>query len=425
MRIIDNPAPDTWSTLCARPVLADKVLDKTVEGIMKVVRELGDQALFNYTQKFDQVALKQLAYKIPKTEPAIDIDLKKAIKLAYANIKTFHSQQYESTEVVETMPGLSCWRKALPIERVGLYIPGGTAPLFSSLLMLAIPAQLAGCKNIVVCTPPQKDATIHPALIYTAQLLGLDRIYTVGGAQSIAAMTYGTESIPKVYKIFGPGNQYVTRAKQLAAMQGVAIDFPAGPSEVAVLADHNANPTFVAADLLSQAEHGIDSQVVLVSDSQQLMSEVLSSMEQQVGFLPRKSIAQKCLKQSKLLYFKDLDLAMDFINEYAPEHLILNTQNPSKWAQKVINAGSVFLGAYTPESLGDYASGTNHTLPTNGYARMYAGVSLDSYMKKITFQEATPLGLKNVGPAVEAMAQAEGLYAHKNAVTIRLQTLKP
>ena len=391
---------------------------------MKVVRELGDQALLNFTQKFDKVLLDKVTHRIPKTEATIDSDLKKAIKLAYRNIERFHLSQMEPHYEVETMTGLTCWRKALPIERVGLYIPGGTAPLFSSLLMLGIPAKLAGCEQIVVCTPPQPDGGVHPALIYTAQLLGIKEVYKVGGAQAVAAMTYGTESIPKVYKIFGPGNQYVTRAKQIAALEGIAIDFPAGPSEVAILADQGADPSFVAADLLSQAEHGVDSQVVLVCNSEQLISEVLTCLEDQMESLPRKSIAKQCLKQSKLLYFQDLKLAMSFLNQYAPEHLIINTEDPETWAKHVINAGSVFLGAYTPESLGDYASGTNHTLPTNGYARMYAGVSLDSYMKKVTFQKATVTGLKNVGPAVEIMAQAEGLTAHKQAVRIRLDALK-
>ena len=419
MKIIKHPAADTWEVLASRPLMVDHHLEVTVANIINLVKELGDLALKSLTEKYDQVPLQKIVHKIPKSVTGVSADLRRAIQTAYDNITKFHSSQLESFPTIETMPGVSCWRKSLPIEKVGLYIPGGTAPLFSSLLMLAVPARLARCKELVVCTPPREDGKVHPSMIYTAQLLGIDKIYTIGGAQAIAAMAYGTESVPKVYKIFGPGNQFVTAAKQQVCADGLAIDFPAGPSEVAILADSEAQPQFVAADLLSQAEHGTDSQVILATDSEQLLQEVLEKLDQQVSTLPRKEIAQEALKHSKMLLFSDLGEAMKFLNTYAPEHLIINTAEPQIWAEQVVNAGSVFLGAYTPESVGDYASGTNHTLPTNGYSRMYAGVSLDSFIKKVTFQQLTEEGLENLGPHVEIMAEIEGLQAHKQAVSIR------
>ncbi|MDH3711525.1 MAG: histidinol dehydrogenase [Cyclobacteriaceae bacterium] len=423
MKLIKYPAPDTWEVLTARPVLTSEALESSVINIMNLIRELGDQALINLTNKFDGITLKKIYHPVPKTIKGLSANLKRAINTAFENISTFHQDQMDSGNVVETMPGVNCWRKSLPIEKVGLYVPGGSAPLFSTMLMLGIPAQLAGCRQMVVCTPPQKDGTIHPALMYIAQLLQIEGIYAVGGAQAVAAMAFGTETVPSVYKIFGPGNQYVTEAKRQVAASGLAIDFPAGPSEVAILGDATAQPKFIAADLLSQAEHGADSQVMFATDSEPLIQEVLKDLEHQLISLPRREIAQQALNQSKMLLFKNLDEAMDFINNYAPEHFIINTAEPLKWADKVINAGSVFLGPYTPESVGDYASGTNHTLPTDGNARMYAGVSLDSFVKKVTFQQLTPEGLNNIGPAVELMAKAEGLEAHRRSVSIRREYL--
>ncbi len=413
----------SWDALISRPIETEIELEAVVQEIIAKVRREGDQALIDYTEKFDGVSGLSLTFTIPRSEPAIASELKKAIRTALKNIQTFHQSQKEQTTWIETMPGVKCCRKSTPIESVGLYIPGGSAPLFSTLLMLAIPARLAGCKELVVCTPPQADGGIHPAIIYTAQLLEIERLYPVGGAQAIAAMAYGTETVPKVYKILGPGNQYVTLAKKLVSTM-VAIDFPAGPSEVAILADDQTNPEFIAADLLSQAEHGPDSQVILATDSHELVKKVNAALIDQLKILPRKEIAQEALDQSKFVVFEELDTAMDFLNTYAPEHLILNLENVHQWADKVINAGSVFLGAYTPESAGDYASGTNHTLPTNGNARMYAGVSLDTFLKKITFQEITREGLEQVGDTVEVMAAAEGLEAHKRAVSIRRKSTK-
>ena len=423
MQLIENPDPSIWGSLIKRPLKAQATLESAVQEIISEVQINGDQALKNYTSLFDGVRNVQLTYQIEKQTQSLSDELKAAIQTAYANIEKFHKSQQEDTNWVETMPGVSCWRRSTPIERVGLYIPGGTAPLFSSLLMLAIPAKIAKCKNIVVCTPPQPDGTIHPALIYTAQLLGLAQVHAVGGAQAIAAMAYGTESIPKVYKILGPGNQYVTMAKQLVSTD-VAIDFPAGPSEVAILADAHADANFIAADLLSQAEHGADSQVMLATNSVRILEEVKIALEQQLADLPRRDVATQALSQSKLIFFDELDTAMDFLNTYAPEHLLLNVEQSDQWAEKVINAGSVFLGAYSPESAGDYASGTNHTLPTNGNALMYAGVSLDTFVKKITFQKITPVGLEQLGDTVENMASAEGLEAHRRAVSIRRNSLK-
>jgi histidinol dehydrogenase len=413
----------SWDSLISRPIETEIELEGVVQEIIAKVRREGDQALIDYTEKFDGVSGLSLTFTIQRSEPTISGELKKAIQTAFQNIQTFHQSQKEETTWIETMPGVKCCRKSTPIESVGLYIPGGSAPLFSTLLMLAIPARLAGCKELVVCTPPQADGGIHPAIIYTAQLLKIERLYLVGGAQAIAAMAYGTETVPKVYKILGPGNQYVTLAKKLVSTM-VAIDFPAGPSEVAILADDQANPEFIAADLLSQAEHGPDSQVILATDSPELIKKVNAAIIDQLEILPRKEIAQEALDQSKFVLFEELNTAMDFLNTYAPEHLILNLENAHQWADKVINAGSVFLGAYTPESAGDYASGTNHTLPTNGNARMYAGVSLDTFLKKITFQEITREGLEQVGDTVEVMAAAEGLEAHKRAVSIRRKSTK-
>jgi histidinol dehydrogenase len=418
VELIRNPEKKTWDYLTRRPGLSDAGLVTLVEDIINQVRQGGDVALIELTAKYDGIREVSLPFKVPDREADLPAELKSAIKTAYQNIYNFHRQQQENMAPVETMPGVRCWRRATPIDKVGLYVPGGSAPLFSSLLMLAIPAQIAGCGQIVVCTPPQQDGSIHPAIVYTAQLLKIECLYPVGGAQAIAAMAFGTETIPKVYKILGPGNQYVTMAKQILSQQ-VAIDFPAGPSEVAILADEKANPDYIAADLLSQAEHGPDSQVVLATNSGPLLSRVEDSLKQQLDSLPRKSIAEKALEQSKLVLFDDLDTAMQFLNTYAPEHLILNVEEAGRWADRVTNAGSVFLGAFTPESAGDYASGTNHTLPTNGNARMYAGVSLDTFVKKITFQEISREGLESIGDTIELMASAEGLEAHKRAVSIR------
>lgn len=424
MQVIKNPARNSWPSLTSRPLQPQEDLEGAVREIIEEIRQGGDQALMAYTEKFDGVSGQPLKFSISSHEPTISGRLKEAIHTAYENIRTFHQSQQQEVEEIETMPGVRCWRKSTPIERVGLYIPGGSAPLFSTLLMLAVPARLAGCSEIVVCTPPRPEGGMHPALLYVAWLLKIEELYLAGGAQAIAAMAYGTETVPKVYKILGPGNQYVTMAKQLVSAE-VAIDFPAGPSEVAVLADNQANPKFVAADLLSQAEHGADSQVVLATNSMELIERVKNSLCQQLELLPRKEVAAKALDHSKMVVFNDLDTAMDFLNTYAPEHLIINLQNAGQWAEKVVNAGSVFLGAYSPESAGDYASGTNHTLPTNGNARMYAGVSLDTFVKKITFQEITPEGLEQIGETVEVMAEAEGLEAHKRAVSIRRKTIIP
>jgi len=423
MELIQNPSKNLWDTLVERPLQMQETMEATVRAILNTVRTQGDQALLDYTQKFEGLQLPALKIPVGQQQSDIPKSLQHAIQTAYQNIKTFHSSQKEEPVWIETMSGVRCCRRATPIDKVGLYIPGGSAPLFSTLLMLAVPAKLAGCRQIVVCTPAQQDGTIHPAINYTAQLVGIDAIYPLGGAQAIAAMAYGTESVPRVYKIFGPGNQYVTMAKQLVSSE-VAIDFPAGPSEVAVLADEQANPEFVAADLLSQAEHGPDSQVVLVTNSEALVEKVQISLEGQLASLPRRDIARQALKNSKMLIFETLETGMEFINHYAPEHLILNTTNPERWMDQVVNAGSVFLGALTPESAGDYASGTNHTLPTNGNARMFAGVSLDTFTKKITYQEITAQGLENIGDTIETMAEAEGLAAHKNAVALRRKFIK-
>ena len=361
--------------------------------------------------------------ELKEAETLVDEKLKAAIRLAKQNIETFHAAQRFEGKKVETMPGVTCWQKAVAIEKVGLYIPGGTAPLFSTVLMLAVPAKIAGCKEIVLCTPPDKEGRVHPAILFAAQVAGVNRIFKAGGVQAIASMAYGTESVPKVYKIFGPGNQYVTAAKQLVSLRDVAIDMPAGPSEVEVLADETANPVFVAADLLSQAEHGVDSQAMLITTSEALQQAVKEEVGRQLELLPRKEIAEKSLANSKLIVVKDMEEAIELTNEYAPEHLIVETADYMQVAERVVNAGSVFLGSLSPESAGDYASGTNHTLPTNGYAKAYSGVSLDSFIRKITFQEIRQEGMKNIGPAIEEMAANEHLDAHKNAVTVRLKTI--
>jgi histidinol dehydrogenase len=422
MKTITYPAKAQWPGLLKRPVLDTAALEKSVGGVLKDVRRNGDAALFNFALQFDKVKLETLAVAPGELEGAeVSAELEAALKTAYRNIYDFHLAQKEEVKVVETTPGVKCWRKSVGIERAGLYIPGGSAPLFSTVLMLGVPAQIAGCREVVLCTPCGKDGKVNAAVLFAAKMCGISRIFKIGGAQAIAAMAYGTESVPKVNKIFGPGNQYVTCAKQLVQKDGVAIDMPAGPSEVAVLADESAVPAFVAADLLSQAEHGADSQVLLVTDSGKLVEEVMSEINGQMNVLPRKAIIIKALENSKAIVVKDVQEGLELLGCYAPEHLILSCKNAAEVAGQVMNAGSVFIGNYTPESAGDYASGTNHTLPTNGYAKAYSGVSLDSFLKKITFQEISKAGITALGPAVEAMAKAEGLNAHSNAVTIRIR----
>jgi histidinol dehydrogenase len=394
---------------------------------LQKVRSEKDRALYSFSEKYDGVLIHDLkvsANEILESDKMISDELKKAISKAKTNIEKFHSAQLYSEMPVETTKGVKCWRKNIAIEKVGLYIPGGSAPLFSTLLMLAIPAKLAGCKDIIVCTPPGKDGKVSPVILYTASLIGLTEIFRAGGAQAIGAMAYGTESIPGVYKIFGPGNQYVTRAKELVQQDGIAIDMPAGPSEVLIIADASANAEFIASDLLSQAEHGADSQVIFLTDNNDLILNVKTEIEKQTALLPRKEIAGKALENSKLILLNSITDCITFSNIYAPEHLIINTSEPNKAADQIINAGSVFLGKYSCESAGDYASGTNHTLPTNGYARNFSGVSAESFMKKITFQEISEIGIKNLGPSIEIMAEAESLYGHKNAVSVRLKSLQ-
>ena len=427
MKVIKYPTPDQWDDLLKRPEIESENLFAQVQTILNEVKSSGDDALYEFNLKFDKIKLDGLLVKEEELQEAntlVSSALKEAIKVAYQNIYKFHSSQQVEEKKVETMAGVTCWRKAIPIEKVGLYIPGGTAPLFSTVLMLAIPAKIAGCKEVVLCTPPNTSGKIAPAILYAAQVAGVNKIYKVGGAQAIGAMAYGTESIPKVYKIFGPGNQYVTAAKQLVSLKNVAIDMPAGPSEVAVLADESANPIFVAADLLSQAEHGIDSQVLLVTTHEALIQEVEEEIDKQLKNLPRRELTEKTLLNSKIILVQSIEEGMSMINSYAPEHLIVEVKNYHEVAKLVVNAGSVFLGSYTPESAGDYASGTNHTLPTNGHARAYSGVSLDSFVRKTTFQEITQEGLQKLGPTIEVLAQNELLDAHKNAVTLRLKTLQ-
>ncbi len=426
MYLINNPDRSQWAELLKRPTLNTEKLFDTVRGIINRVRAEGDVAVLALEEQFDKVKLTSLAVSAEEWQEAetlLSDELKAAIRLAKQNIETFHAAQRFEGKKVETQPGVTCWQKAVAIEKVGLYIPGGTAPLFSTVLMLAIPAKIAGCREIVLCTPPGRNGKVHPAVLFAAQVAGVDKVFKAGGVQAIASMAYGTESIPKVYKIFGPGNQYVTAAKQLVSLRDVAIDMPAGPSEVEVLADETANPTFVAADLLSQAEHGVDSQAVLITTSAALQQAVKAEVERQLALLPRKEIAEKSLENSKLIVVNSMDEAIEMTNAYAPEHLIIETADYMEVAEKVVNAGSVFLGSLTPESAGDYASGTNHTLPTNGYAKAYSGGSLDSFIRKITFQEILPEGLRRIGPAIEVMAANEQLDAHKNAVTERLKTL--
>lgn len=427
MILIDYPEKSQWQELLKRPVMNTESLFGTVQGIIDRVKAGGDEAVLQYEMQFDKVSLSVLAVsseEFDEAENLIDEELKAAIRLAAGNISAFHAAQRFVGKKVETQPGVTCWQKAVPIEKVGLYIPGGTAPLFSTVLMLAVPACIAGCREIVLCTPPGKDGKVHPAVLFAARVAGVQRVFKAGGVQAIAAMAYGTESIPKVYKIFGPGNQYVTAAKQLVSLRDVAIDMPAGPSEVEVLADATANPVFVAADLLSQAEHGVDSQAVLITTSKELQQAVKDEVERQLDLLPRKEIAARSLANSKLIVVKDMEEAVEMTNAYAPEHLIVETENYMAVAEQIVNAGSVFLGALTPESAGDYASGTNHTLPTNGYAKAYSGVSLDSFIRKMTFQEIKPEGLCKIGPAIEVMAANESLDGHKNAVSVRLDAVR-
>ncbi len=425
MKIIEYPDKNVLTEALKRPFSNNRKLEKKVLKIIDKVRKKGDSAIIELTRKYDKVNLSELKVSeslINESENLLSTELKNAIRIAALNISTFHKAQIPKEISVETMKGIKCWQKAVPIEKIGIYIPGGLAPLFSTVLMLAIPAQLADCKQIILCTPPDKNGQINPAILYSAKINGITEIFTCGGAQAIAAMAYGTESIPKVDKIFGPGNQFVTMAKQIVSSQGIAIDMPAGPSEVMILADETANPEFVAADLLSQAEHGTDSQVILVTNSKEIANQTLIALKDQLKSIPRKEIAIESLKSGAILLVKNEQEMIEISNSYAPEHLIISTKNYIELAEMITQAGSVFLGNYTPESLGDYASGTNHTLPTNGFARSYSGLNMDAYFKKITFQEATPDGLEIIGPFVEIMADAEQLQAHKNAVSIRLKS---
>ncbi|MCB0496210.1 MAG: histidinol dehydrogenase [Cyclobacteriaceae bacterium] len=427
MKFYKNPPKSEWAEICSRPALESGNLTTIIEDIFNTVATSGDKALRDYTLKFDNARISELLVSQEEIENAaaqISNELKVSIALAINNVRQFHSAQKLERTIIETSPGVECWQEERPIEKVGLYIPGGSAPLFSTIIMLAVPAQIAGCKELVLCTPPDKDGNINPAILYTAAQTGVTSIFKVGGAQAIAALTYGTESIPAVYKLFGPGNQYVTAAKQFAQQKGVAIDMPAGPSELLVYADETANPAFVASDLLSQAEHGPDSQVVCVSDSEKVLKMVQAEVDAQLALLPRKDIAEKALANSLFVNFDVLKEASQFINEYAPEHLIICSENEKFLVKNTLNAGSVFLGNYSPESAGDYASGTNHTLPTSGYAKTYSGLSLQAFTKKITFQRLTTQGIRTIGPAIETMAEAEGLQAHKNAVTLRLNEIK-
>ena len=427
MQVFEEPNKQDWEGLLKRPSFDAAELLPKVQAILDAVALEGDAALYRLSETFDQVQLKSIAIDpamILAAEAQIAPALKTAIQSAKVNIEIFHQAQLKKEEKIETMPGVWCWRKSVGIEKVGIYIPGGTAPLFSTVLMLGIPAKLAGCKEVVVCTPPRKDGTVDPAILFAASLVGIQQIYTIGGAQAIAAMAYGTASVPKVFKIFGPGNQYVTAAKQLIQQQGVAIDMPAGPSEVCVYADETAVPAFVAADLLSQAEHGADSQVLLIASNKNIVEQVQLEIEQQLANLPRKDFALKALSHSKAIVVNLREDAIQLINTYAPEHLILSVDNALVVAEKIINAGSVFIGNYSPESVGDYASGTNHTLPTNGYAKAYSGVSVDSFVKKITFQQLTEMGLKNIAQTVIQMASGEQLEAHAQAVAIRVKDIE-
>jgi histidinol dehydrogenase len=424
MQLYNNPSRETWKQLAQRPQIELEFLESSIRNILNRVKKSGDQALKDLTLQFDKVSIDDLAVsssEIAEAERSLSPELKDAIRVAAANIEKFHKAQRRETMKVETTSGVVCWRKAVAIDKVGIYIPGGSAPLFSTVLMLGIPARLAECKEIILCSPPDKQGKINPAILFAANLVGVTKIFRVGGAQAIAAMAYGTETIPNVYKIFGPGNQYVTKAKQLVTEDGVAIDMPAGPSEVLIFADDTAIPSFIAADLLSQAEHGEDSQVMLVVENDSLVKRIQDELDAQLQKLPRKAIAEKSLSNSRLVVFPELDNAIEFINQYAPEHLIINHRDLEEVADKITNAGSVFLGNYSPEAIGDYASGTNHTLPTNGYARSYAGVSLESFLKYITFQQVSEAGIKALGPVVEKMAEAEQLMGHKMAISVRLK----
>ncbi|HVY73668.1 MAG TPA: histidinol dehydrogenase [Puia sp.] len=426
MQIIENPPKSGWTQLLARPQQETGALEAAVRSIMQEVKRGGDQAVDKYSLSFDGVSLKERLVseaEIAEAESLVSDKLKTAIRQAARNIEAFHRRQLVQEEAVETMPGIRCWRKAMPIEKVGLYIPGGTAPLFSTVLMLAIPASIAGCPEILLCSPPDKTGKLHPAILFAASLTGVKKIYKAGGVQAIAAMAYGTESMPRVDKIFGPGNQYVTCAKQLLQQEGIAIDMPAGPSELAVYADESANPAFVAADLLSQCEHGADSQVILICLQKSIALNVAKEIEKQTELLPRRDIIRKSLQHSKAIVVNDAETAMDLINAYAPEHLILSCSNATALAEHVQQAGSVFIGHYAPETAGDYASGTNHTLPTNGYARAYSGVSVDSFIRKISFQQLSEKGLQGISDTLIEMAHAEGLQAHAAAVEIRIKSL--
>ncbi|MBL7919688.1 MAG: histidinol dehydrogenase [Bacteroidia bacterium] len=423
METIYYPLRNNWPKLLQRPTIDTISLEQTVNEILLDVQNFGDSAIKKFTLKFDKVQINELLVsekEIIEANELCNQELKEAIQLAKNNIEKFHSSQKEEMKIIETAPGVKCWRRSVGIEKVGLYIPGGSAPLFSTILMLGVPAKLAGCKEIILSSPPDKAGKLNPAILYAAKLVGITKIYKIGGVQAIAAMAYGTESVPKVYKIFGPGNQYVTSAKQLVNKNGTAIDMPAGPSELAIIADDTCVPSYVAADLLSQAEHGEDSQVLLISTNEKVISEIKLEVFKQLEFLPRKKTAAKALENSKAILIKTIAEAIDLINEYAPEHLIIACNKEEELSEKIINAGSIFLGNYSCESAGDYASGTNHALPTNGYAKAYSGVSLDSFVKKITIQKLTQQGINNIGSAIELMAEAEGLQAHKNAVTIRL-----
>jgi histidinol dehydrogenase len=424
MNKIYNPKPETWSEILKRPTETFKDIEETVKGVFKDVQSKGDEAVAKYTSLFDGITLENIEVSNQEIKDAIGLvadELKEAIQLAKSNIEKFHKAQITSKIEIETTEGVNCWQEKRPIQKVGLYIPGGTAPLFSTVLMLAVPAQIAGCKEIVLCSPPDKSGKINPAILYTANLCGITKILKVGGIQAIAGMTFGTKTIPQVYKIFGPGNQYVTVAKLVATQYGVAIDMPAGPSELLIVADDSAIPSFVASDLLSQAEHGSDSQVILVSTSKELIDAVEIEINKQIEVLPRKSIAEKAIENSKLIFVENDATAIDLINQYGPEHFIICSKKEEFYIDNIQNAGSIFIGNFTPESAGDYASGTNHTLPTNGYAKNYSGVNLDSFLKSMTFQKISHKGIKNIGCAIEIMADAEGLQAHKNAVSLRLK----
>jgi len=427
MNKIYNPIKDTWSDLLKRPTANFNDVEETVKGIFKEVQTKGDEAIAKYTSLFDGISIANIEVSNDEINEAIDlvsVELKDAIALAKSNIEKFHVAQKTARVSIETTEGVQCWQEKRPIQKVGLYIPGGTAPLFSTVLMLAVPAKIAGCNEVVLCSPPDKNGKINPAILYTAHLCGVTKILKVGGIQAVAGMTFGTKTIPKVYKIFGPGNQFVTVAKQFATQFGVAIDMPAGPSELLIVADESANASFVASDLLSQAEHGADSQVILVSTSKKMIEEVEVEINAQISVLPRKAIAEKAIKNSKLIYVENDAIVLDLINEYGPEHFIICSKNEDYYVDNIVNAGSIFIGNYTPESAGDYASGTNHTLPTNGYAKNYSGVNLDSFQKAMTFQKISQEGIQNIGKAIEIMAEAEGLQAHKNAVSLRLNDLK-